>query len=69
MSPEVVKRAFEPFFTTKGRDDGTGLGLAMVRGYAEQLRGAAEIESRQGVGTTVRVYLPLDAEDRAEAAA
>jgi signal transduction histidine kinase len=59
MEPEVVKRAFEPFFTTKGRDQGTGLGLAMVRGYAEQLKGIAEIESRIGVGTTVRLYLPL----------
>jgi signal transduction histidine kinase len=59
MEPEVVKRAFEPFFTTKGRDRGTGLGLAMVRGYAEQLKGVAEIESQAGVGTTVRLYLPL----------
>jgi signal transduction histidine kinase len=59
MEPDVVKRAFEPFFTTKGRDQGTGLGLAMVRGYAEQLKGTAEIESRVGAGTTVRLYLPL----------
>lgn len=62
MEPDVVKRAFEPFFTTKGRDQGTGLGLAMVRGYAEQLKGTAEIESRVGAGTTVRLYLPLKKE-------
>jgi signal transduction histidine kinase len=68
MSPEVVKRAFEPFFTTKGRNEGTGLGLAMVRGYAEQLQGAADIESKPGVGTTVRMYLPLDPGDEPEAA-
>ena len=60
MEPEVARRAFEPFFTTKGRDQGTGLGLAMVRRYAEQLQGTAEIESRVGVGTTVRLYLPLE---------
>ncbi len=60
MEPEVAKRAFEPFFTTKGRDQGTGLGLAMVRGYAEQLKGMAEIESRVGAGTTVRLYLPVE---------
>jgi signal transduction histidine kinase len=60
MEREVVRRAFEPFFTTKGRDQGTGLGLAMVRSYAEQLKGMAEIESRVGVGTTVRLYLPLE---------
>ena len=63
MSPEVIKRAFEPFFTTKGRNEGTGLGLAMVRGYADQLQGAAAIESKPGVGTTVRIYLPLDPGD------
>ena len=59
MGPDVAKRAFEPFFTTKGRDQGTGLGLAMVRGYAEALKGMAEIESRVGAGTTVRLYLPV----------
>ena len=60
VTPEVAKRAFEPFFTTKGREDGTGLGLAMVRGYAEQLHGTAAIESRPSTGTTISVYLPLD---------
>jgi signal transduction histidine kinase len=59
MSPEVASRAFEPFFTTKGDEKGTGLGLAMVRRYAEELKGAAEIDSRKGGGTTVRLYLPL----------
>ncbi len=60
MSAEVRVQAFEPFFTTKPRDKGTGLGLAMVHGYAEQLGGTARIDSTQGEGTTVRVYLPLD---------
>ena len=61
MSEEVRAQAFEPFFTTKERDKGTGLGLAMVYGYAEQLGGTARIESAPGVGTKVRVYLPLEA--------
>ena len=60
MTPEVAQRAFEAFFTTKSQDRGTGLGLAMVRRFAEQLMGMAEIESRETVGTTVRLYLPLE---------
>lgn len=60
MSLEVAKRGFAPFLTAKGRDGRTGLGLAIVRGYAEQPKGAAEIESRPGTGTAVRVHLPLD---------
>jgi PAS domain S-box-containing protein len=60
MSAQVRAQAFEPFFTTKARDKGTGLGLAMVHGYAEQLGGTARIDSIEGQGTTVRVYLPLD---------
>lgn len=60
MSAQVRAQAFEPFFTTKPRDKGTGLGLAMVHGYAEQLGGTARIASTEGEGTTVRIYLPLD---------
>ncbi|MGA0796899.1 MAG: PAS-domain containing protein [Quisquiliibacterium sp.] len=60
MSQAVLAQAFLPFFTTKERGKGTGLGLAMVRGYAEQLGGNATIESRPGLGTKVCVYLPLD---------
>ena len=58
MSEEVRSRAFEPFFTTKERGHGTGLGLAMVRGFAEQLGGTAQIESHSGSGTVVSIYLP-----------
>jgi len=61
MSELVRAQVFEPFFTTKERGKGTGLGLPMVRGLAEQLGGTARIDSTQGKGTTVRLYLPLDA--------
>jgi len=61
MSALVRAQVFEPFFTTKERGKGTGLGLPMVRGFAEQLGGTARIDSIQGTGTTVRLYLPLDA--------
>ncbi|HEY1299923.1 MAG TPA: PAS domain S-box protein [Stellaceae bacterium] len=58
MSAEVLARAFEPFYTTKEVGQGTGLGLSQVYGFAKQSGGAARIESRSGIGTTVRLYLP-----------
>lgn len=59
MSAEVRAQAFEPFFTTKERGKGTGLGLAMVHGYAAQLGGTVRIDSSEGVGTTMSVLLPM----------
>jgi PAS domain S-box-containing protein len=59
MSEEVLARAVEPFFTTKGVGKGTGLGLSMVQGLAEQSGGRLGIESEPGIGTSVRVWLPV----------
>ncbi len=59
MSPEVLARVTEPFFTTKGHGQGTGLGLAMARGFAEQSGGGLGIDSTPGQGTTVRLWFPL----------
>jgi len=61
MSEEVLSKAFEPFFTTKEVGKGSGLGLAQVFGFAKQSGGGARIESREGVGTTVKVFLPRTA--------
>jgi signal transduction histidine kinase len=58
MSPEVQARAFEPFFTTKEVGRGTGLGLSQLYGFAKQSGGTARIESAEGEGTTVTIYLP-----------
>ncbi|WP_257644257.1 ATP-binding protein [Luteimonas salinisoli] len=59
MAPETLARAMEPFFTTKGRDRGNGLGLSMVYGFARQSGGDLRIESALGLGTRVRLYLPV----------
>jgi PAS domain S-box-containing protein len=58
IEPEVLARVFEPFFTTKESGKGSGLGLAMVHGFAEQAGGIATIESKLGRGTTVTILLP-----------
>jgi two-component system cell cycle sensor histidine kinase/response regulator CckA len=67
MDEATSARVFEPFFTTKPLGRGTGLGLPMVYGLVQQLRGAVTIESRVGGGTTATVLLPL-ATERAERA-
>ncbi|AXA68590.1 hypothetical protein CE139_23215 [Pseudomonas oryzihabitans] len=58
MPQEIVKRAFEPFFTTKPIGEGTGLGLSMIYGFAQQSGGQVRIYSEVGEGTTVTIYLP-----------
>lgn len=58
MSPEVIKRAFDPFFTTKEVGKGSGLGLSMIYGFVRQSGGDVSIESEEGSGTIVQLYLP-----------
>jgi PAS domain S-box-containing protein len=59
MDAETLRRCIEPFFTTKGVGKGTGLGLAMVHGLAEQLEGRLALESTPGTGTTATLWLPV----------
>ena len=58
MAADVLARAMQPFFTTKGAGQGSGLGLSMVYGFAEQSGGHLDISSVLGEGTTVRLWLP-----------
>jgi PAS domain S-box-containing protein len=59
MDEETLKRAMEPFFTTKGVGKGTGLGLPMVHGMAEQSGGTLLLKSRPGRGTSAELCLPV----------
>jgi PAS domain S-box-containing protein len=59
MEPEVLARVTEPFFTTKEPGKGTGLGLAMAKGFAEQSGGGLAISSAVGQGTSISLWLPV----------
>lgn len=58
MSEEVKARCFEPYFSTKGRAISTGMGLSLVRGLVDSVKGSVAVESKPGRGTTFVVRLP-----------
>jgi len=62
MSEAVLSKAIEPFFTTKGIGKGTGLGLPMVHGLAEQSGGRFALRSEPGKGTAAELWLPVASE-------
>jgi len=59
IPPDELAKIREPFFTTKRQSEGSGLGLAMVTGFAEQFGGSIEFESSVGKGTTAKLILPI----------
>jgi PAS domain S-box-containing protein len=58
IPPDLIDRVLEPFFTTKDLGKGTGLGLSMVYGFAQQSGGTLGIDSEEGKGTQIRIWLP-----------
>ena len=62
MTPDILKRVFDPFFTTRLGQGGSGLGMHIVHNIVVGLlQGQIEIDSQAGVGTCVRLTLPLEA--------
>ena len=53
-----LDKVFDPFFTTKPIGKGTGLGLSQVYGIARQSGGTARVDSVEGQGATVEIWLP-----------
>lgn len=61
IPPENIGRVWDPFFTTNRSGGGSGLGLHIVYNLVtQQLCGSIEIESQEGQGTMIRLFLPKD---------
>jgi len=59
IPPEMLPKVFDLFVTTKAPGQGTGLGLVICQEIVKAHGGSIDIASRLGVGTTVRVFLPI----------
>jgi signal transduction histidine kinase/ActR/RegA family two-component response regulator len=58
MSAETLERIFDPYYTTKEQGDGTGMGLSVVQGIVNGLKGVIYVDSAIGKGSRFNIYLP-----------
>jgi two-component system, NtrC family, sensor kinase len=64
ISRDDQARLFDPFFTTKDIGKGTGLGLSLCHGIIEDHGGTIDFSSKEGIGTTFKITLPVDVRGR-----
>lgn len=58
IAPDKLERIFDPFFTTKGPQEGSGLGLPIVKSILEANQAHVRVESEPGMGTSFAIYWP-----------
>lgn len=58
ISAENLKKITDPFFTTKALVNETSLGLSITCNIIKEHKGKIEFESKEGIGTTVKIILP-----------
>lgn len=61
INKKYIKKVFDPFFTTK--NEGTGLGLSLCHRIMNQQNGLISINSNEGKGTSISLYLPLSTQE------
>ncbi len=59
MDQATLARIFEPYFSTKSKEEGSGLGLAVVHGIVTSIGGVVSVQSSLGSGSVFHVYYPL----------
>jgi PAS domain S-box-containing protein len=59
MSEETKTRMFDPFFTTRQAGTGTGLGLSVVYGFVQAVKGHIEVVTELGRGSCISIYIPI----------
>ncbi len=64
IAPDIQDKIFDPFYTTKRQGEGTGLGLAVVRGIVKGHKGAIRVSSIQNKHTEFEIFLPLSPADQ-----
>ncbi|MEA1967327.1 MAG: ATP-binding protein, partial [Thermodesulfobacteriota bacterium] len=59
MDKDIIKKIFDPYFTTKEKEEGTGMGLAIVHGIVMDHGGAITVKSIMEKGTSFYLYFPV----------